>query len=132
MFRTLAIDVGEKRVGFATSDELGITVSPAGYTDRAAALDRVVDLVRLENIGTIVVGLPYLPSGGLGSQASDIYDFVGKLQEVITQPIEYENEVHTSQEAEARLGLQKRKKIEKGDVDEMAAMIILESYLNRR
>ncbi len=131
MHKILSIDVGEKRVGLATSDELGIIASPYGYLERDEAISKIGDIVTQENIGQIVVGLPYLPSGALGSQAEDVQHFVRELQGATHVGIDFENEVLSSVEATNRLKQMKRKIENKGEVDAMAATIILECYMNR-
>ena len=132
MQKILSIDVGEKRVGLATSDELGIIASPFGFIDRDGAVQKIIDIIVQENIGQIVVGLPYMPSGTLGTQAEDVQKFVGELQSVTKVGIDFENEVLSSVEAANRLKQMKRKIKDKGEVDAMAATIILESYMSRR
>lgn len=132
MQKILSIDVGEKRVGLATSDELGMLASPYGYLDREGAEDKIAAIIAQENIGQIVVGLPYLPSGLLGTQAEDIQHFARSLQETVEVGIDFENEVLSSVEATNRLKQMKRKIQNKGEVDAMAATIILESYMSRR
>ena len=132
MQKILSIDVGEKRVGLATSDELGIIASPFGFIDRDGAVQKIADILVQENIGQIVVGLPYLPSGTLGSQAEDVQKFTAELRPITKIGIDFENEVLSSVEATNRLRQMKRKIKDKGEVDAMAATIILESYMNRR
>lgn len=131
MHKILAIDVGEKRVGLATSDELGMFASPYGFLDRDGSVAQVVEILTQENIGQVVVGMPYLASGDLGSQAKDVQSFVRELQMRTQIPIDFENEMLSSAEAANRLRGMKRKIKDKGEVDAMAATIILESYMNR-
>lgn len=131
MTKILSIDVGEKRVGLAASDETQMIAAPFGYLDRADAVSKIVDIVTQENVGQIVVGIPFLPSGGLGSQAEDVQHFVAELREKTTVGIDFENEVLSSVEATNRLKAMKQKIKDKGEVDAMAATIILESYMNR-
>ena len=128
--KVLALDVGEKRIGLAMSDELGTIASPAGFVERRIATTKIEKMVRDENIERIVIGVPYLASGHLGSQASDVWKFAEELKELVLTDIEYENELLTSFEAKERL--KGRKKKEKGDIDSMAATVILEAYLKRR
>lgn len=128
MGRILAIDVGEKRVGLAMTDELCIIASPFGFVEREKSVEYIHNLIHKENIDHLVVGLPYLPSGGLGGQAVDVKAFVEDLTKIVNLPIEFENEMLTSVEAEKRLRIVKPKHV-KGDVDAMAATIILESFL---
>jgi putative Holliday junction resolvase len=96
---------------------------------REAAEEEIKSIVKKEEIDRIVVGMPYLPSGGLGSQAEDVVKFIDQLKKEITVPVVTENEVLTSVEAENRLKKMGVQKIEKAEIDEMAAVIILESYL---
>ena len=131
MAKILAIDVGEKRVGLAASDETQMIAAPFGYIDRTGAIEKISDIVSQEAIGLVVVGMPFMPSGTLGSQAVDVQAFVASLREMIKVDIDFENEVLSSVEATNRLKSMKRKIKDKGEVDAMAATIILESYLNR-
>lgn len=131
MQKILSIDVGEKRVGLATSDELGMIAHPYGYLEREGAVAKIADLVAQEGTHQIVVGLPYLASGDLGTQAEDVQKFVAELQMVTETAIDFENEILSSVEAVNRLKRMKRNIRDKGEVDAMAATIILESFMNR-
>lgn len=131
MHKILAIDVGEKRVGLATSDELGMFASPFGFLNRDGSVAQIVEILVQENIGQIVVGMPYLASGDLGSQAEDVQSFTQELQAQTRISIDFENEMLSSAEAANRLKGMKRKIKDKGEVDAMAATIILESYMKR-
>lgn len=131
MHKILSIDVGERRVGLATSDELGMLASPFGYLDREGAIEKIADTIVGENIGQIVIGLPYLASGDLGSQAEDVQKFAAELARATNIGMDFENEILTSVEAVNRLKRMKRKIKDKGEVDAMAATIILEGYLGR-
>lgn len=131
MSRILALDVGEKRIGLATTDELLITCSPFGFIFRENAVSEIEKIIQKEGIEKIVVGMPFLPSGGLGSQAEDVQKFVDELKKSVSLQIDFEDEVLTSIEAERRLKEMKQKNQEKGDIDAMAACIILESYIRK-
>lgn len=131
MQKILAIDVGEKRVGLATSDELGMLALPFGYLDRDGVIEKIDSILVQENIGQIVVGMPFMGDGSMGTQAEDVQHFVAKLHEQTTIGIDLENEMLSSVEATNRLKSMKRKIQNKGEVDAMAATIILESYMNR-
>lgn len=132
MHKILSIDVGEKRVGLAVTDDLAMTAFPFGFLSREESIRKIVDLILQENIDQIVVGLPYLPSGELGSQANDVQKFVLELQRVTSVVIDFENEVLSSAEAANRYRAMGRKIKDKGEIDAMAATIILEAYLNRK
>jgi len=129
--KVLAIDVGEKRVGLATCDELRMLASPYGFMQRDDSLEKIAEIIKKEDIQQLVIGLPQLASGDLGTQAEDIQKFSTALGELTKLPIDFENEILSSVEAANRLKRMKRKIKDKGEVDAMAAAIILESYLNR-
>lgn len=132
MTKVLAIDVGEKRVGLATTDETRMIAAPYGFLEREGSVAKIVDIIRVEEIGQLVIGMPYLPSGDLGSQAEDIEHFAADLGALTSLNITFENEILSSVEASNRLKGMKRKIKDKGEVDAMAATIILEGYLSRR
>lgn len=132
MAKILALDVGEKRIGLALSDELEIIASPYKTIDFDNAASELTKIITEERVGRMVIGLPYLADGLLGSQAKPIQKFVEKLKKKISIPLEYENEILTSKEAEGRLREYQKEIREKGEIDTMAATIILESYLRRK
>ena len=132
MSKYIALDVGTKRVGVAMSDDLAIIASPYATIPREGAAETAAILAEKEKAARIVVGLPYLPSGGLGSQARDVNLFVEELQKQTSIPIDFEDEVLTSVEAENRLKAMSKKRLVKSEVDAMAACIILESYMRRQ
>jgi putative Holliday junction resolvase len=125
-----ALDVGEKRIGVAKTDEIKLLAMPFCVVQRESALTELPKIFEENSAEKIVVGMPYLPSGGLGSQAKDVVDFIGKMKENISLPVVTENEVLTSIEAERRLK-EIGEDFSKGDIDIMAAVIILESYLRK-
>lgn len=130
MGKVLAIDVGEKRVGLATTDELRMIATPYGFVDRESSVTKIVNLIKEEDISQIVFGLPYLSSGDLGTQATDVKAFATEIEPMVSIPIAFENEILSSVEATNRLKTMGKKIQNKGEVDAMAATIILESYLN--
>jgi len=131
MTKILALDVGIKRIGLALSDDLKIIASPYTTIERGKALEKLKAIIIKEDVESLVLGLPYLESGKLGSQAEDIGNFAKKLSEQISLKIEFENELLTSKEAQNRYSKMNKKTHEKGKIDEMAATIILEDYLTR-
>ena len=132
MTKILALDIVEKRIGLAMSDELKIIASPYKTIERKTALENIEDIIKKENVESLVLGLPYLENGELGSQADDIGEFAKELNERIAIKIEFENELLSSKEAKNRYHNMNKKTYEKGKIDEMAATIILEDYLSRR
>jgi putative Holliday junction resolvase len=135
--RILALDVGERRIGLAVSDELGLAAHGLPTLERTALSE---DLRRLEKIITdrqaekVVVGLPRNMNGTLGPQAAIVLEFIERLQKRIPRiPIIPWDERLSTKAAErvlleADLSRAKRKK--KSDL--VAAVIILQGYLDSR
>lgn len=134
--RILGIDLGEKRVGVALSDELGITAQPLetfesqGPEKDLAHLNYLIKTYRVEEL---VVGLPKTQKGKIGNIAKEVMNFVEICKKEFHIPIITWDERFTTMEAtraliEAGLSRKKRKRI----VDKIAATLILQGYLNRR
>ncbi|HEY0734901.1 MAG TPA: Holliday junction resolvase RuvX [Herpetosiphonaceae bacterium] len=133
--RILALDVGDKRIGVATCDPMGIVVRPVGVVQaepRARALAEIQRIVHDEEAVSIVVGLPLTLRGEEGPQAKRVLDFVEALKGVLTIPFVMRDERYTSVEAQRIIDERsgKRKKQRRGEVDEIAATLILQDYLN--
>jgi putative Holliday junction resolvase len=137
--RVLGIDLGSKRIGLAVSDEEGIIAFPAGILDsrgRKRDMAALRALISDRNIGRAVVGLPIHMDGRRGPEAEKALAFASDLSKAAGIPVDTLDERWTSQEAERLLldrpktrGPQRRKS---GLVDEMAASIILRTYLAQR
>ncbi|NQT29679.1 MAG: Holliday junction resolvase RuvX [Candidatus Saganbacteria bacterium] len=136
--RTLAIDYGEKRLGIAISDSLGITAQPLAVIERGASFDGDVGYLskiieKYPDLGEIVVGLPKTMKGEIGIQAKKVQEFVEALREVLKLSIVTFDERLTTAEAEkslisAGLSRKKRKKV----IDKSAAALILRNYLDTK
>lgn len=133
--RIIALDVGDRRIGVATCDPSGIVVRPVGVVNaepRARALAEIQRIVHDEEAVAIVVGLPLTLRGEEGPQAKSVLDFVESLKGVLTIPLTLRDERYTSVEAQRIIDERggKRKKQRRGEVDEIAATLILQDYLN--
>lgn len=137
MNRVMALDVGEKTIGVAISDEFGIVASPLTTIMRTASekadLREVVRLVELHKVSTVVVGLPRMLSGEEAVQAEKIRSFTEKLARRLRVPVELWDERLSTVEAnrsliEAGKSRAKRKRV----VDQVAAALILRSYLSAK
>jgi putative Holliday junction resolvase len=132
--RILAIDHGTKRVGLALSDETGTIAHPLQFLPAepaATLLDRLHEIVAERNVERIVVGIPRNMNGTYGPAAEKVRAFVAALQQVLTAPVETWDERLTTVEANRFLieaGLRRRQRKEK--VDQTAAAILLQSYLD--
>src|ERR1700741_494536 len=134
--RILALDVGTKTIGVAVSDELGIaahgvtTIKRVGIKRDIEALGRIINQY---NPSEILVGVPYNLDGTVGKRGQDILKFAEKIKETFSIPVEFWDESFSTADAEkmlieADLSRRKRKKV----IDKMAAVFILEGYLERK
>jgi len=134
--RLIGLDIGDVRIGVAVSDPLGIVATPQGVITRsneAADVEAVVAAVRDANAVTVVAGLPLNQHGEVGPQAEKTLVLIEKLREVLEVPVETMDERFTTAIAHQALaqGNLKGKK-RKGKVDQVAAQLILQTFLDRR
>lgn len=133
--RLLGVDVGERWIGVALSDPLGILASPltrVERTDDEAAVKAIADLVRKHGAKTVVAGLPYSLDGSVGPQAVRVREFLRKLAVAVGVPVETADERLSTVSAvqgmiEAGVSREKRKE----RVDAAAAALILQWHLDR-
>ena len=103
--KVLALDYGSARTGVAVSDPTGTLARPLEVVENAstpAGLRQLAELVRREEIETIVVGLPVTLRGERGAQAEETDAFVSALRAVTDVPIESFDERFTTKLAEAQ------------------------------
>lgn len=132
--RLLGLDVGERRIGLAISDRDGSLATPYTAIERRG-LERdiaaLLKLVRQEEVGRIVVGIPFALDGSLGPQAQLIMAFHQALQVSSPVPVETWDERFSTVEAERLLreaGVSPSR--HKGRLDASAAAVILQGYLD--
>ncbi len=132
----IALDVGEARIGVARG-ELGSSFAfGRGYIVRSNLTNDVAAVrARLvaENASRVVVGLPRRSDGGDSAQTRAVRDFAAALQ-AAGLTVVFEDERYTTQLAGRGLvtsGMRKKKRQEKGLLDEAAAVLILETYLRK-
>jgi len=132
--RVLALDVGDKRIGMAVSDPMGITAQPVGTLDRsktAAPIDEIVETARSYEAGAIVVGLPKRLNGTSSPQTEKVEVFLEELRKQTDIPILTWDERFTTRSAEASLiESNVRRKNRKKMIDCVAAQIMLQHYLD--
>jgi putative Holliday junction resolvase len=131
--RILAIDYGSVRIGLAVCDPLRVTTRGAGTIPNDAGLiTRLVLLASAEGVVEIVVGMPYAPDGGLGAKGEEVKRFIDRLEAAVEVPVRTWDESQTTVAAHRRMrdgGMKRKQRQEKGRVDEMAARVLLEEYL---
>ena len=132
--RVMALDLGEKRIGVALSDEtrlLATSHSVFRRTSRLADFERIDRIIDQNGVTLLIVGLPTLPSGEEGSKAAWVRDYASEMANVIGIKIEFWDESFSTVDAVASLReLGKRGKKSRQWVDAVAAAIILQSYLD--
>jgi putative Holliday junction resolvase len=132
--RILALDYGTTRVGVALSDEMQLIAQPLEYipaTPLDAFLDRLRVIVREKEVERILVGMPRNMDGSYGPAALRVRDFVARLEEALPVPIQTWDERLTTAQAQRLLrqgGVRRRRR--KETVDQTAAAIMLQSYLD--
>lgn len=134
--RMLGLDVGDRRIGVALSDPLGLTAQRLTVLERrnvAADVEAVGTLVRQHQVGVIIVGLPLMLSGAQGSQAKKVQGFVEALRRRLPMSIHLIDERMTTVQGERALvetGTSRRKR--KQVIDQVAAQLILQQFLDTR
>jgi putative pre-16S rRNA nuclease len=134
--RVLGLDVGSKRIGIAISDPLGITAQGLETLQRQNKrldFEKLSKLVRDYQVAEIVVGFPLRMSGAEGIQAEKMQRFAQELRERIGLPVHLWDERLSSAEAnrllrETEMSIKRRGQV----VDQMAAVLILQSWMEHR
>ncbi len=132
--RVLGLDYGERRIGLALSDPLGIIAKPLTIIDRKKTADhisRISEIVSERKITSIVVGLPLTLKGDYSKQTEIVLAFIEQLKSDLQIPVVAVDERLSSVAAEKSLQEQAVKTgHNKGRVDETAAAIFLQEYLD--
>jgi len=133
MARTLALDVGNRRIGVAVSDVTKLLAKPLGVIDRKVedAPAQVLAWVKDNDVDEVIVGLPYHADGRVSEQAMLVRQFVDGLLPRLDVPLKYVDERHSTQDAKAIIAEQKKRKQPAHD-DAIAAAVILQRYLDER
>ena len=134
--RILALDVGTKTIGVAVSDELRISANGVKTIQRKSRkndLNELQEIIEEYKPTEIVVGLPYREDGSLSKRGRDIEEFSRKIGNRFKLPITHIDESFSTVFAEKALiegdiSRKKRKKI----IDKMAAVVILQGYLDSK
>ncbi|HMM05793.1 MAG TPA: Holliday junction resolvase RuvX [Clostridiales bacterium] len=133
--RILSLDVGTKNIGMAVCDPLGITAQPLPTIrrrdDLCGDLRQIDDAVRRYQVERIVVGLPKNMNGTEGPSCSMAKEFAAAVEKETGLPIVYWDERLTSKMAEsAMIEADLSRKKRKREVDSLAAILILQNYLD--
>ncbi len=134
--RVLGLDVGSRRIGVAVSDPLWITaqgLETIRRQNKRKDFDQLAQVIREFEVSEIVVGYPLRLSGAEGTQSEKMQLFAEELRKKFKLPVHLWDERLTSSQAhrilkEAEISIEKRGKA----VDRMAAMLILQSWMEAR
>ncbi len=136
--RIMGIDFGEKRIGVAVSDPLGVTAQAVAVIGKGKDFETDIRelkkiIKKYDGVDEIIVGLPRTMKGEIGGQAQKVLEFVEALKKSFNINIGTWDERLTTVEAErtllsAGLSREKRKKV----IDRSAATYILQSYLDSK
>ena len=135
--RLLAIDYGERRIGLAISDPLGVIASPAGFiVRRAGKRIPIAEIIRraeaLEARG-FVVGLPLDERGEDTARSTEARHIAAELERRTGLPVELADERFTTAAAlRAIREMEGSTRGRKGDVDALAATVLLQHVLQRQ
>jgi putative Holliday junction resolvase len=129
----LGIDFGRARIGLAISDELRLLAHPLETLPaNKDAIKRITEIIRGRKIDKIVVGIPRHMSGEIGEAAKEALEFASRLRAHVSCPVETWDERLTTVAAERALrGAGKKTRKTRHLVDQVAAQMILQGYLDR-
>ncbi|MEI7719670.1 MAG: Holliday junction resolvase RuvX [bacterium] len=135
--KSLGIDFGTKRIGVAVSDETGTLAFPHSTVKAGpSALEEIVDIVKKEGVGQVVVGESHNFQGEANTVMEKVAEFKKSLEnlpELAGVPVVYEKEFLTSMAAARQFAPDGSRKENPSHVklDASAAALILQSYLDR-
>jgi putative Holliday junction resolvase len=132
--KVLGLDVGDARIGLAVAETGRSFAFGRGWLERrslARDAAAVAELAASEGAELVVVGLPLLTGGNEGPQARKVRRFAAELERLGLR-VRFSDERFTTRLAAGRIAhLPKKKRQEKGRLDEAAAVAILEAYLEQ-
>jgi len=133
MSRILAIDFGERRIGLAISDPLGITAQGLPTIDTKKTKDVISGIVKTiqeRNVDKVVVGMPRNMDGSIGFKGEEVKKFIRKLtQKTKVEIIDWDERLTTVESLRSmrEMGIKQK---EKETVDRISATLILQNYLD--
>jgi putative Holliday junction resolvase len=139
--KLLGLDVGDRRIGIAVSDDMGTIATPLEVlhrTSKAQDFQRIATVIREQHAARLVVGHPLDDDGRAGPQAQRIERFVAALTGALQAggldlPITFWDERFSTQRAEEIVSLAGRRPRQRsGYLDAVAAAVILQDYLDEQ
>lgn len=135
LMRIMGLDIGSKTIGVAISDELGITAQGFKTIKRKSMEEDLRELSGIMaqfQIEKVVVGLPKNMDGSLGRQADFVLDWVEEFKKTTETPVEtWDERLSTVEATKTLLKADLSRKKRKGVIDKLAAVLILQGYLQQ-
>lgn len=131
--RILALDVGDRRIGIAVSNETGMIAQPVGKVVRIGwgpDIRRIGEFAAQYETKTLLCGMPRNMDGSYGPQAENVRMFARQLEGAGYTVVYWDERMTTITAERALIQGGVRRKDRKGIVDQTAAVIILQSYLD--
>jgi putative Holliday junction resolvase len=130
----LALDFGRARIGAAISDELLLLAHPLETIPaNEQALSRIAEIVGERKVDHVIAGIPRQMNGQIGAAATEALQFVEKLRAILPCPVVTWDERLTTVAAHRALrDAGKKTRDTRSYIDQVAAQMILQSYLDRR
>jgi putative Holliday junction resolvase len=139
--RHLALDVGDRRIGVAVSDESGLLASPLSVIRRASKADDhavISRLMREQRVGILVIGHPLNADGSAGPQARRIERYAAGLEESLQgedldfRLVLWDEHLSTQRAQQAMISAGRKAKDRRARIDAVAAAVILQDYLDEK
>ena len=133
--RILALDIGERRIGVAVSDPTGTVARPVGTLERSSREEDFTTIARLvaeHDAQLVVVGKPLTLRGEIGPQARRVERYAQALADALPVEVRMWDERYSTATAEEilRQARRKGKRRSRGEVDAVAAAVILQGFLD--
>ena len=132
--RYLSIDYGNKKTGLAICDSTETFVSPlAGLDTSTEIIGKIIEVIKAENVESLVLGLPLNMDDSVGPQAKKVQAFAEQIKKQIDIPVFFQDERLSTFAAEGKMiDMDLTRKGKKRRIDALAAAEILQSFLDSR
>jgi len=133
--RFLGLDVGDRTIGVALSDPLGITAQGLTVLERGSINDdvtKILSLVAAHDVCEVVIGLPRSLNGSIGPQAKKVLEFAARLEKEGLKVRLWDERFSTRAAQRHLIAADVRREKRRRVVDKLAAVLILQNYLDYR
>lgn len=136
MARIMALDYGKKRTGIAVTDPLQMIASPLATIETAELYTYLNEYTDKEAVEKIIIGLPLNLDGTDTDATAAVRHNVRRLRNsfpsIIIEPVDEQFTSKAASRAMVEMGMKKKARQEKGNIDKMAAALMLQQYLEER